>query len=322
MPETTLTWLGHASLPLRHARREARLHRPLPAREPEVPRVRARARADRRDRAHARPRRPCRRHRRPREEARLHRHRAGRAGRLAAGQAGARERPRPEQGRHRRGRRRQVHAHERAPLELEQRPRVHGRARAASSSTIENGTKLYFAGDTCVFGDMQLHPAALRAGRRDPADRRPLHHGSRRRPRSHSSSSARSAASPATTARSRRSRGRRPSCASSRRDVQIDELEPGRLGHAMRERWCGGSGRRVPELAVEGDPECRSTRRSSSTASTTWRRSARGIRRRDARSSCAPPRPRRCRRRSRVPRWPACSCPTDGATCSSSTSPS
>src|SRR5262249_19543118 len=27
-----------------------------------------------------------------------------------------------------------------------------------------------------------------------------------------------------------------------------------RLGHAMRERWWGGSGRRVPELAVEGDP--------------------------------------------------------------------
>ena len=93
-----------------------------------MPRVGAGARADRRDRDHARPRRPSRRHRRAREEARLHRRRAGRARRLAAGQAGPRERPRPEQGRHRRGRRRQVHAHERAPLELEQRPRVHGRA--------------------------------------------------------------------------------------------------------------------------------------------------------------------------------------------------
>ena len=74
-----------------------------------------------------------------REEARLHRRRAGRARRLAR-QAGRRERPRPEQGRHRRGRRRQVHAHERASTRARTTTaRVHGRAVRASSSRSRTG---------------------------------------------------------------------------------------------------------------------------------------------------------------------------------------
>ena len=36
------------------------------------------------------------------------------------------------------------------------RRRLHGRAVRHRRSTLEDGTKVYFAGDTCVFGDMQL----------------------------------------------------------------------------------------------------------------------------------------------------------------------
>ena len=42
---------------------------------------------------------------------------------------------------------------------------------------LDDGPTIYFAGDTNVFGDMALDPAALRAGRRGAADRRPLHDG-------------------------------------------------------------------------------------------------------------------------------------------------
>ena len=51
---------------------------------------------------------------------------------------------------------------------------------------VENGTKLYVAGDTCVFGDMALIAPDLRAGRRRAPHRRALHDGparSRRRDR-------------------------------------------------------------------------------------------------------------------------------------------
>ena len=43
--------------------------------------------------------------------------------------------------------------------------------------TLEDGVPIYFAGDTCVFGDMQLIRAPLRAAARRAADRRPLHDG-------------------------------------------------------------------------------------------------------------------------------------------------
>ena len=42
---------------------------------------------------------------------------------------------------------------------------------------LEDGRRVYFAGDTDVFGDMELHPPHAQAGRRLPADRRPLHDG-------------------------------------------------------------------------------------------------------------------------------------------------
>ena len=45
---------------------------------------------------------------------------------------------------------------------------------------LENGFRFYFAGDTDVFGDMRLIARALPTGARLPADRRPLHDGSRR----------------------------------------------------------------------------------------------------------------------------------------------
>ena len=81
---------------------------------------------------------------------------------------------------------------------------------------VENGTKLYFAGDTCVFGDMQTdRPASTSRTSRSCRSATTTPWARARRP-SRSSCSARSAASPATTARSRRSSGRRPSCASSR----------------------------------------------------------------------------------------------------------
>ena len=42
---------------------------------------------------------------------------------------------------------------------------------------LENGFRIYFAGDTDVFGDMAPDRRAGRARRRVPADRRPLHDG-------------------------------------------------------------------------------------------------------------------------------------------------
>ncbi len=152
--------------------------------------------------------------------------RAGRARRLAAGQAGPRERPRPEQGRHGRGRRHQVHAHERASLELEQRPRVHGRAVRHRRRGREREEALLRRRHVRLRRHA-AHPPALRARPRRSSRSATTTRWSRRRPRSRSSSSARSAACPATTARSRRSRARRPSCASSRPTSRSTMLEPG-----------------------------------------------------------------------------------------------
>ena len=42
---------------------------------------------------------------------------------------------------------------------------------------LEDGKRVYFAGDTCVFGDMQLIAPPLLARRRGAPDRRPLHDG-------------------------------------------------------------------------------------------------------------------------------------------------
>ena len=45
---------------------------------------------------------------------------------------------------------------------------------------LEGGRAIYFAGDTCVFGDMALIAPPLRSRLRRPADRRPLHYGAAR----------------------------------------------------------------------------------------------------------------------------------------------
>ena len=50
-------------------------------------------------------------------------------------------------------------------------------SRAGIVIRLENGRTIYFAGDTCVFGDMALIARHLRARRGRAADRRPLHDG-------------------------------------------------------------------------------------------------------------------------------------------------
>ena len=116
------------------------------------------------------------------------------------------------------------------------------------------GPKLYFAGDTNVFGDMALiarlyapdvailpigghftmdpkeAAVALRAARREALRAVPLRHVPD--PRRHARRAARAGA------------GRRG-----------DRTRARRVGGAVRERWFGATGRRVPELALEGSLE-------------------------------------------------------------------
>ena len=112
------------------------------------------------------------------------RHRSGRAPRSAGLEAWDRrgERPRPQQGRHRRGRGHQVLAHRCKPLELDLarrgsrllrracRLRDRGRERDEDLLRRRHERLRRHAADQ----------AAVRARRRRPADRRPLHHGSAR----------------------------------------------------------------------------------------------------------------------------------------------
>ena len=145
----------------------------------------------------------------------------------------------------------------------------------------EDGTKLYFAGDTCVFGDMAADRPHLRARRRGHPDRRPLHDGPARSGRRARAARRRSVACRATGARSRRLTGTPAALAGarSRRDGRADRAR--RLGDGVRERWFGATGRRVPELALAGRARARTTR-SSSTTSDDVERSAHGVRRRHA----------------------------------------
>ena len=108
---------------------------------------------------------------------------------------------RVQQGRDSRRRRREVHAHERVPLELRVRRLVRrrgGRIRVEA----ENGTTLYFAGDTCVFSDMQLIGRIYSPTSRSSRSATTTRWARARRP-SRSSCSACSAASRATGGRSR-----------------------------------------------------------------------------------------------------------------------
>ena len=121
---------------------------------------------------------------------------------------------------------------------------------------LEDGTKLYFAGDTCVFGDMQLigriyepDVAVLPIGGHFTMDPReaavalellgakrciPCHYGT----------------FPLLTGTPDELRELAPG-------VEVIELEPGETIDAMRERWFGATGRRVPEIAVEGELDAR-----------------------------------------------------------------
>ena len=119
---------------------------------------------------------------------------------------------------------------------------------------LENGTKLYFAGDTCVFGDMQLiariyspDVAILPIGGHFTMDPReagvalellgiealhplPLRHVP--------------AAEPHARRAAQGSAGRRDHRAAARGD-----------DHGLRQRWFGATGVQVPEIAVEGELE-------------------------------------------------------------------
>ena len=120
-------------------------------------------------------------------------------------------------------------------------------------AAIENGPKLYFAGDTCVFGDMQIirrlyepDVAILPIGGHYTMDPREAalaleFLGTKRCVPCHYGTFPPLKGTPAAAARARA--GRAGGRAGARR-----------VADAMRQRWWGGSGRRVPELAVEGDP--------------------------------------------------------------------
>ena len=119
---------------------------------------------------------------------------------------------------------------------------------------LENGTKLYFAGDTCVFGDMQLiariyspDVAILPIGGHFTMDPReagvalellgatrciPCHYGTFPLLAGHARRAAAAGA------------GRRDHRAAARGDDD-----------GLRQRWFGATGLQVPEIAVEGELE-------------------------------------------------------------------
>ena len=169
---------GSRELPRRLAGGQADLRRPLAERQPEMPRLREGAGADRRDRDHARARRPRRRDGRAEQAVQAGgRRRERRAEGLARAAGRGDGRPaRPEQGRHGRGRRDQVHARERLPLE-----RL--RTRATTSARRRPRARARERHDALLRGRhlrLRRHAADradLLARRGSAADRRPLHDG-------------------------------------------------------------------------------------------------------------------------------------------------
>ncbi len=118
---------------------------------------------------------------------------------------------------------------------------------------LEDGTTIYFAGDTCVFGDMALiariyEPTVavlpigdhFTMGPREAAVALELLGNPR--------------CVPCHWGRSACSRARRSSCASSRR-TPTSWTSSGRYSRAVRERWFGSTGRKVPEIALEGEAD-------------------------------------------------------------------
>ena len=177
-------------VPRRHPGRQAHLRRPVPERQPEVPREREGTGARRRDLHHPRAQRPRRRHARPGEEVPVPRGCSGRASRLPldARRRRGRRRARPEQGRHGRPGRDQGHARARAALvQLHDRgagrlgdgvgDRLHRRA-VRARLRLRRGTQALLRRRHERLRRHGADRAPLRAGRRDSPDRRPLHDGS------------------------------------------------------------------------------------------------------------------------------------------------
>ena len=174
------------------------------------------------------------------------------------------------------------------------------RAVAASSSRSSGGPTIYFAGDTCVFGDMQLirrlyepDVAVLpigdhfTMGPREAAVALELL-GTPRCIPCHCGTFPLLAGTPDEL------RQLAPD------GVEILAPEPGETIDAVRQRWFGATGRRVPEIALEGDEAVPLDEALVLDASRTRTRCARRTRR-ARRSSCARAPPTRCARRWRDP---------------------
>ena len=180
MPEVQLTWLGHGTFRF-DSPGGKRVYIDPWLNEPEVPRQREGAGADRRDRDHARPRRPRRKHPRPRQEVRLHGRRAGRARRLARRmkKAVAEDKIRdPNKG----GtvdldgvKVTLTHAQHSSGT-IDRTTCLHGRAVRLRVRGRERDEDLLRRGHERVRRHA-ADQAAVRARRGDPADRRPLHDG-------------------------------------------------------------------------------------------------------------------------------------------------
>ena len=161
-------------LPPRHAGGKRIYVDPFLNGNPKCPGGGADAGARRRDRAHPRPRRPRRRHGRPARSTACTVVAHGRARGLAPTN-GVED---ALVGRTRAAPSRSTASRSRSRTPSTRAPRRTARTRASrpGSSSARDGTSLYFAGDTCVFGDMQLIGRIYEPSR-GAADRRPLHDG-------------------------------------------------------------------------------------------------------------------------------------------------
>ena len=182
---------------------------------------------------------------------------------------------------------------------------------------VENGTKLYFAGDTCVFGDMQIirrlyapDVAILPIGGHytmDPKEAAlalellgtkrcvPCHYGT----------------FPPLVGTPAQLRELAP-------DVEVEDMEPGDSVTLGGSAGGAAAADACPSSRWPATPRCRQRRHSSSTA---WATCSRSPRRSTPGAPwwCSRRRRRRCGRPSPGPRSPPFSCRRSGASCSSST---
>ena len=125
---------------------------------------------------------------------------------------------------------------------------------------LEDDTRVYFAGDTNVFGDMALIARLYKPTRRGAPDRRPLHHGPERGGRRARAARRRAVRAvplrhvPDPQGHARRA-ARARACRRRDRRLRARRLDRPLIAASVRERWLGATGRRVPEIAVEGELE-------------------------------------------------------------------